>query len=162
VVTWNNSSLKPQSTIATVTGNLFSALSALQAWNRIAPRKLRITSSASGGFMTAEKHADGGYIVNQPTVVGRTGNTWHIAGEDGAEWIEPHAGGIIPLTNRRYTQPFADEVANGISRDLGRTGDVYNIYIDGARVNDGEAINGVVGDFLLDLDRLGVQTYANH
>ncbi|MGN0034647.1 MAG: tape measure protein [Coriobacteriales bacterium] len=66
---------------------------------------------ASGGFMVAE-HAAGGYIVNRPTVVGYTGRTWHIAGEAGAEWVEPHSGGIIPLSNHRYVRPFAKAVAS--------------------------------------------------
>lgn len=35
-------------------------------------------------------------------------------------------------------------------------GSVTNVYIDGARVNDGEAVNSAVGNFLFDLNRMAV------
>lgn len=74
---------------------------------------------ASGGFVAA--HAAGGYIVDRPTVIGRTGNTWHVAGEAGAEWVEPHSGGVIPLSNHRYVRPFAKAVAREMRPDDGGT-----------------------------------------
>lgn len=48
-----------------------------------------------------------------------------IVGEDGAE-------AIVPLTNRRYSQPFADVIAEGVSRRI--TAGTTNLYIDGSLV----------------------------
>lgn len=45
--------------------------------------------------------------------------------------------------------------AQGVASNLGGTGGGVVININGARVNDGEAINRSVGNFLFDLSRLG-------
>ena len=73
-----------------------------------------IAGHASGGI---RPHADGGISVR-----GRSGGAiatqavpLDIVGEEGAE-------AIVPLTNRRYSQPFADIIAEGVaSRGVGRT-----------------------------------------
>lgn len=95
---------------------------------------------AAGGL---RYHADG-MILNRPTWIGGR----DIAGEAGAE-------AIIPLTNRKYVQPFADTVAEGMLSKLGGLsgGTTYNLYLDGLRVNDDAAIRQDVLNLLSDLRR---------
>ena len=74
-------------------------------------------------------HADG-VILNRPTWIGGR----DIAGEAGAE-------AIIPLTNRKYVQPFADTVADGMMSKLGQmTGTTNNYVINGLTVAPDSAL----------------------
>lgn len=127
VYTWNGSTLNPLRGSATVTGNLSSALATVQAWNSstlgdkwatmTVQQKyttLHTPQNARGGFVVPA-HADGGYlngIVTRPTL---TNVGW--VGEDGAEMVTSHAdgGAIVPLTNRRYSQPMVDLLADGLA-----------------------------------------------
>lgn len=70
---------------------------------------------AEGGVIS---HADG-FIANRPG----PGVPLHVVGEAGAE-------AVVPLTNRRYSQPFADVIAEGVERRLSGAG-ATNIYING-------------------------------
>lgn len=90
--------------------------------------------NAAGGI---RYHADG-MIVNQPTWIGGR----DIAGEDGAE-------AIIPLTNKRYTRPFAETVAEQMAGHAGGT----NIYINGAKVNDDPQIAAAFERFMMAANR---------
>lgn len=99
--------------------------------------------NAAGGIRT---HADGGIryhaggsIVNVP----RYGYPLDLVGEAGAE-------AIVPLTNRRYSQPFVDLIAEGVA---GRGGTTYNLYINDAKVNDDPAIQGKFLDLMYELSR---------
>jgi hypothetical protein len=127
VYTWNGSKLKPLTGSATVTGNLNSMLASVQAWNSSSLKPiwgtltvqqryttLHTPQNARGGFVVP-RHADGGYlngIVTGPTL---TNVGW--VGEDGAELVTSHAdgGAIVPLTNRRYSQPIVDLLADGLA-----------------------------------------------
>lgn len=116
---WNGTQLENKSATATITyeyhgkqyESAYKRQKARNSANGGFIQGMAFAQHAMGGMLRAARHAAGGYIVTRPTVVGRTGNTIHIAGEAGAEWIEPHAGGIVPLTNRRYVRPFAEAVA---------------------------------------------------
>lgn len=82
--------------------------------------------NAAGGI---RYHADG-VILNRPTWIGKR----DIAGEAGAE-------AIIPLTNRRYVQPFADTVAQGMLSKLGEMSGTTNYYsINGLTVAPDSAL----------------------
>lgn len=64
---------------------------------------------AAGGIRThadggVRMHAEGGAIATRATPL-------DIVGEDGAE-------AIVPLTNRKYSQPFADIIAEGVAEKL--------------------------------------------
>lgn len=59
---------------------------------------------ADGGI---RYHASGAFIAHKATQL-------DIVGEDGAE-------AIVPLTNRRYSQPFADIIAEGVAKKTGGT-----------------------------------------
>lgn len=86
----------------------------INGWSGFTVRGNAVVDTSSGGggghytYATGaiiQKHADG-FIANRP---GRGVNiTQHIAGESGAE-------AIIPLTNKRYVQPFAQAVADNIN-----------------------------------------------
>lgn len=99
---------------------------------------------AAGGIRT---HADGGIryhaggsIVNVP----KWGYPLDLVGEAGAE-------AIVPLTNRRYSQPFIDLLADGIEGRVGGTS--YTLYINDAKVNDDQAIHDKFLDLMYELSR---------
>lgn len=79
-------------------------------------------------------------------------------GEDGAEAIlnMKNAGGaVVPLTNKRYVTPFAHAVASEMAPAYtnGFPGNVYNVYVNDARINDSVAMRDVTKDFLVELMR---------
>ncbi len=107
-----------------------------------------ITGNASGGIKLnatggVRYHADG-YIATGPTWMDAN----NIVGEAGAE-------AIVPLTNRRYSQPFADTIAEGVAARLGSGGITYVLNFNGTRVNDGSAIDRRIEEFVMDLHRMG-------
>lgn len=64
---------------------------------------------ASGGIRT---HADGGVRMHaEGGAIATRAMPLDIVGEDGAE-------AIVPLTNRKYSQPFADIIAEGVAEKL--------------------------------------------
>lgn len=88
--------------------------------------------NAAGGI---RPHADGGIryhaggsIVNRPGA----GVPLDIVGEDGAE-------AIIPLTNKRYSEPFARTLAEQMQK-VGRQQVTTNIRIDGITYDDGSNV----------------------
>lgn len=76
--------------------------------NIIDGAKRLFSHNARGGI---RPHADGGIAVREHAVgaIATRAVPLDIVGEDGAE-------AIVPLTNRRYSQPFADIVAEGVER----------------------------------------------
>lgn len=72
--------------------------------------------TATGGMLPNARmirHANGGYFVDRPTVIGRTGNVTHIAGEAGREYVSMNAKGgvVLPLSNP-YMRPWVRAVAD--------------------------------------------------
>lgn len=64
---------------------------------------------ATGGIRT---HADGGVRMHaEGGAIATRAMPLDIVGEDGAE-------AIVPLTNRKYSQPFADIIAEGVAEKL--------------------------------------------
>ena len=139
----------------------YSALSSLKSSletfaNTTYTAGISTAERAAGGF--TKLHANGGFITSGPTTLGydRYG-TLHIAGEAGREWIKRHADGttsIVPIENRRYLKPYAREIASMI----GGGGNVsnYNVYIDGARINDDAQIQAAVMDLFGTMKRKAV------
>lgn len=121
VYVWNGTRLEPKSTSATVSGNLASAIDLASRWNSVSLRNksagVYINNSAalmaSGGVIP---HADG-FIATGPTMISPN----HMVGEAGAEAVFDHGGSthVVPLTNRKYSQPFADIIAEGVAKVLG-------------------------------------------
>lgn len=100
-------------------------------------------ASFSSSALRPRYHADGGAIVDAP----RTGYPLDLVGESGAE-------AIVPLTNKRYAMPFVDLIADELYKRIGgSSGVVYQINIDGARVNDDPAIRATFIDFMTELQR---------
>lgn len=84
---------------------------------------------ATGGIIIPRDryHADG-FIMRQPTVFRQSGGTRDIGGENGAE-------AVIPLTNRYYSQPFVDLIADGImKRSESKSGPTYVANVSGITV----------------------------
>ena len=80
------------------------------------------TQNAAGGYRF---HADGG-IATRATVLTRD-----IVGEDGAE-------AIVPLTNKRYSQPFVDLIADGVT----------NRMLGASRASDGGEVEHLLREIL--------------
>ena len=141
VYTWNDSTLKPKDGSVTIADNgLSSALRNISYWKNtssnlgnkfgtITTYVNQVYSStrgnASGGVV--RKHADG-FIANGPTFIGPN----DVIGEAGAEAFTRVAGNdyIIPLTNRQYSQPFIDLLADGVANRMSRQrGGTYNSQV---------------------------------
>ena len=121
VYAWNGTALEPKSTTATVGGNLADSVTLLDRWNATAIRNktagVYINNNAalmaSGGIIP---HADG-FIATGPTMISPN----HMVGEAGAEAVFDYGGSsyVVPLTNRKYSAPFADVVAQQVAGYLG-------------------------------------------
>ena len=122
VYTWNGTELRSKNASATISGNLGSALVQMQNWNngylashyglaniRQVYTTIHDPGHASGGIRT---HADGGVRMHAGGAIATKAVPLDIVGEDGAE-------AIVPLTNRRYSQPFADIIAEGVAKRSG-------------------------------------------
>lgn len=133
-------SMQSKSVTATVNGNAANGSAASSIWNTVrsisslVSRKVTTTvtnivntitgnKEAAGGIRThadggIRKHA-GGAIVNVPG----TGYPLDWVGEDGAE-------AIVPLTNKRYSLPFAKTLAEQMGAINTGNATTTNIYID--------------------------------
>ena len=98
-------------------GGLLDKLSTLAgtAWTAVVHA---VTGNASGGI---NLHASGGVrrhatgaIYTRPTYISPN----DIIGEAGAEYYD--GTHIVPLTNRRYSQPFANIIAEEVAGKMGR------------------------------------------
>lgn len=130
VWTWNGTELAWKTTGVSVDTSAMDAASA--KWNRasfgwkttgvsvnFSAGSTRLTGNVTGMSRLAAGgivgHADGGviphadgFIANNPGA----GVPIHVVGEAGAE-------AVIPLTNRRYSQPFVDLIAEGVRERTG-------------------------------------------
>lgn len=149
---WNNETqLEPKDTRVTVDTSGIDA--AVAKWHRadfgwrttgvsvnFSAGSTKLTGNVTGMARLAEggilPDASGaGFIATGPTLLdgGRT-----LVGEAGAEAIVSQGGSrfVVPLTNRQYSAPFADVIAQQVSKYLGsaaRPGrpSYMNITIDG-------------------------------
>lgn len=119
VYTWNGTNLEYKSgTADSNTGGLQSGLDMIDRWNnswlkpitgRITAFISQVSENAAGGIRL---HADGGIVPRYHASGGHIATKavpLDIVGEAGAE-------AIVPLTNRKYSQPFVDLLADGISQ----------------------------------------------
>ena len=87
------------------------------------------TKSAAGAYIPYNKipkHAAG--IFTRPTL---TNIGW--VGEDGAELYSGNS--LVPLTNRKYSMPYIDDISDAVAKKLGGLGTVNNYYVNDAIVN---------------------------
>lgn len=118
---WNGSQFIPKHGSISVsgTGDAAYALSLVDRWTSTASNLgtkvmsivTSVTGNAAGGVrlnaaggIVPRYHADGAIATRAVPL--------DIVGEDGAE-------AIVPLTNRRYSQPFADVIAEGVAERSG-------------------------------------------
>lgn len=116
-----------------VSGDYWGTIGKMNEFNKYSSRTIvmeaiaRHRDNAAGGI---RKHAEGA-IVNVP----KTGYPLDLVGEDGAE-------AIVPLTNRRYSQPFVDMIAKGVAGQFPVSGGVTVV------------MNGLVVREDADIDRI--------
>lgn len=105
-------------------GGLLDKLSTITntAWTAVVHT---VTGNASGGI---DPHASGGVrrhatgaIYTRPTYISPN----DIIGEAGAEYYD--GTNIVPLTNRHYSQPFADIIADSVVRRWGSERDARSV-----------------------------------
>ena len=121
VWTWNGTSLVPQHGSISVSGteDAAYAVSLVDRWasfgSNLGTKFMNLVTSVTGnaavgislnaaGGIVPRYHADGAIATRAVPL--------DIVGEDGAE-------AIVPLTNRRYSQPFADVIAEGVALRTG-------------------------------------------
>lgn len=107
----------------------------------------KVTQIKRGGIKRFAQGAIANVSGDGVTFAVEPDGTRDIYGEAGAE-------AIVPLTNKRYAQPFTDLIADTVVDRLGgvNTGGT-NVYIDGARVNDDPAIRRLFIDFMQEMYR---------
>lgn len=141
IYTWNESTLDPKSSSLWVEhSSMTNALGEISIWNsfgshlgtktaelvtNIRENVFRnVSQNAAGGIRL---HADGGIRPHASgAFIATKAVPLDIVGEDGAE-------AIVPLTNRKYSQPFADIIAEGVAGRMAddrprQVSQVINIY----------------------------------
>lgn len=103
------------------------------------------TTSAAGHVF--ERHADG-VIVTKPTMT-----SFGLVGEAGAEAMVSRGRytGVFPLTNKRYTGPFSNEISDQVVSKLGGVGGTteVNVYL---QYDAGADANQMASDIASQLD----------
>ncbi len=135
---------KCQSAMQAVMNEPFHSRSATITTTYVTVNRTR-NEKAAGGIRQADggirMHAHGA-IVDAPV----TGYPLDWVGEDGAE-------AIVPLTNRKYSEPFAATIAEQMAKLGGQRGDVYNIYLDGSALEVDERVAEALRALVSELKR---------
>lgn len=151
ILVWNGSSLIWQNTGVSVDTSSIDAATA--KWSRadfgwkttgvsvnFSAGSTKLTGNVTGASRLAEggvlpDASSSGFIATGPTFLDG-GST--LVGEAGAEAIVSHGGSrfVVPLTNKTYSAPFADVIAQQVSKYLGSGSraarpSYANITIDG-------------------------------
>lgn len=127
----------------TAVGNAADGGAASNVWNLVSAisnmhdKSITLTTTnvttdvkkAAGTYINPNKipkHAAG--IFTRPTL---TNIGW--VGEDGAELYSGNS--LVPLTNRKYSMPYIDDISDAVAKKLGGLGTVNNYYVNDAIVN---------------------------
>lgn len=154
------SSMVSKSVNADVYGNAANGSAATQIWDatnaisNLQNKTVNVTVnySATGSTQAPkaagaviQKHADG-FIATRPLLT----NVGYI-GEAGAEAVYSSGGntGIFPLTNRRFTGPFASEIASQVMDGMKSQGVVVNL-----NYRAGDDANQMARDLARAIDRV--------
>ena len=150
VYTWNGTALYPKSTYVSVDTSGIDRAKAL--WDKTV-FGIKTTSvnayvnnipldRAVGGVMPDAGAS--GFIATGPTLM--DGGTLRV-GEDGAEAVFGYGGDryIVPLTNRKYSAPFADVVAQQVAG-----------YLGGSGRSDQSAVVAAIAALRADIAQMGV------
>ena len=161
VYEWNGSELKPIYGTASVdySGVLgaLSAMRSLASMNGLTVRGQAVIdvsqrTSGSGGHYTMARggavvrHASGMAVVDNKGPGVDLGAVRHVVGEDGGELI-------VPLTNRKYSQPFADVIAESVVKSMPAQGPA--LALGSLTVNDPSVMDLRVRDFIEYLVMIG-------
>lgn len=152
IYVWNGSSLKWQQTGITVdTSSIDSAVGKWARTNfpakvtRVAVQGATVgqLTQAEGGIIPGASTK--GFIATGPTLL--DGGT-RLVGEAGAEAVFDYGGSnyVVPLTNRKYSAPFADVVAQQVAGYLG----------GGAGRADQSAVVAAIAALRADIAQMGV------
>lgn len=127
---WNDTEPNSYEASAEVNGNLPEANRWKDAWNSSGLNSwkgsavLNVTRSISDVVTSVfgQPNATGGIRLHAAGAIATKATPLDIVGEDGAE-------AIVPLTNRKYSQPFIDLLAEGIDEKFGDGGRGGNTYV---------------------------------
>lgn len=164
--TWNGSALVPQGTTATVDdGSVEGALGTRKDWNdgalfdKEASATINIfrniTDFFTGGSGRAaggiRLNAEGGYRFHAVGAIATKAVPLDIVGEAGAE-------AIVPLTNRRYSLPFAKTLAEQMGEAARGSADADKIDELISAVRQLHAsLGGIIADNAPSIDRRGLR-----
>lgn len=137
--------------VAVSHGSMTNALDEIHRWNsmgsylgkkvgEVVTSVTKVVSerrNAAGGIRL---NAAGGYRTHADGAIATRAVPLDIVGEDGAE-------AIVPLTNRRYSQPFADLIAEGVGNRV-RGGSTYNVYLDGRALHVADKVADAMERFV--------------
>ena len=168
VYQWNGSSLKSLSTKVTVDTSQ-AERETLDFIRRMQNKTITLRTQTTGStrtntVMTPQVMATGGHIPRHADGFIATSATMTNYGWIGEAGAEAYTGNsVIPLTNTKYSQPFVDLIADGVSKRLGSTSPAtsYNFTFDDVRVNDNAAMRAAVERFMDDIMRAGGM-YGGH
>lgn len=127
-------------------GGITSRSATITTTHRDVYTSVRDPGHAAGGIV---KHAGGGAVYTRATMI----SARDMIGEAGAEYYD--GTHIVPLTNRKYSQPFVNQIAGAVANAMGgRSQDTYYVTnMNGSAFNDLDMMNTTVYDFLVDLQR---------
>lgn len=105
-----------------------------------------VPRNASGGYLPHDipRHADG-FIATKATL---TNYGW--IGEDGAEMYS--GGNLVPLTNRKYSMPYIDDISDAVARKLGPVNNGSNITVTVTGVSSPNEVANAIAQKLSILD----------
>jgi tape measure domain-containing protein len=150
---WNSDTLQNKDATAEVKGNLEYANGLKKEWNAgglaswVGEGIVNIVKNISEVFTGSQNaaggirlNADGGVRLHASGAIAKSAVPLDIVGEDGAE-------AIVPLTNKKYSQPFIDLLVDGItSKSSDESGVIaavaelkdaisnMSIYLDGTKM----------------------------
>jgi len=157
--TWNSSTLQHKQGSGDITDYMSNGIEKKNEWNEsglsdwVGSGTINIVKTVSEFFSGSSGNAAGGFRLNAAGgyryhgsgAIATRAVPLDIVGEDGAE-------AIVPLTNRKYSLPFAKTLAD----QMESFGDVvYNIRIGDITYNDDSAIGAATKNYIQRLVTLG-------
>lgn len=125
---------------------LVDALKRMGEWNTTSLKGITGTIRAAYNVVSANGNASGGYRLHADGAIATRAVPLDIVGEAGAE-------AIVPLTNRKYAQPFIDMLSEGIAKRSGSPNVVYNINVDGNALASDARLMGAFEGFMREVAR---------
>ena len=117
-----------------------------QVIQKFSGASITMYANVRANSMTPMPNAAGGYRLHADGAIATRAVPLDIVGEAGAE-------AIVPLTNRKYAQPFIDMLSEGIAKTSASPSITYNISIDGNALASDSRLMGAFEGFMREVAR---------